>query len=75
MNLIHKSKSAASQMFVACLLALAATGQAMAQTADFDPATVTAKITTYLGYGVVILGAMAVAVWTLKVFGLIGARK
>lgn len=75
MNLIHKSKAMCVQLALALLVSMVGVGQALAQTADFDPATVTAKITTYLGYGVVILGAMAVAVWTLRVFGLIGTKR
>ena len=44
---------------------------AMAQSSDFDPSTVTAKITTYVGYGVVMLGAFILGKWTLKALGVI----
>ena len=48
---------------------------AMAQAADFDPSTITTKITTYAGYALLIILAMAAAAWGLKAAGLIGGRR
>lgn len=48
---------------------------AMAQAAEFDPSTITTKITTYAGYALVILLALAAAVWGLRAAGLIGGRR
>lgn len=47
---------------------------AMAQEATFDPSEVTAKITTYAGYALLILLAFAAAVWGLRAAGLVGKR-
>ncbi len=47
---------------------------AMAQAQDFDPSTVTAKITTYVGYGIVMLAAFILGKWTLKALGVIGGK-
>ncbi|WP_146033386.1 hypothetical protein [Stenotrophomonas sp. VV52] len=50
-------------------------GLAMAQDATFDPSTITSKITTYAGYALVIVLALAAAVWGLRAAGLIGGRR
>lgn len=72
---MEKMKNFAGRVVAGGSMAAAGIGSALATPSAFDPADVTSQITTYLGYGVVILGAMAVAVWTLRVFGLIGGRR
>ncbi|WP_115562132.1 hypothetical protein [Xanthomonas arboricola] len=44
---------------------------AFAQDATFDPATITTKIATYAGFAVVIILAMAAAVWGMRAAGII----
>ncbi|KLC02423.1 hypothetical protein TB9_21960 [Xanthomonas perforans] len=44
---------------------------AFAQEATFDPATITTKIATYAGFAVVIILAMAAAVWGMRAAGII----
>lgn len=48
---------------------------AMAQDASFDPSEITTKITTYAGYALLIILAMAAAVWGLRAAGLIGGKR
>lgn len=52
------------------MTALALPGLAFAQD-TFDTASITTKITTYAGYALVIILAMAAAVWGLRAAGLI----
>lgn len=56
-------------LLVAAMLPMVASA-----TADFDPSTVTAKITTYVGYGIVMLAAFILGKWTLKALGVIGGK-
>ena len=55
--------------------ALVALGTSPVFAQDFDPAPIQTKITTYAGYAVAILAAMALAVWGLRAMGLVGGRK
>jgi hypothetical protein len=66
-------KDHATGMFVVAATAMAP-GFALAQSTDFDPSTVTAKITTYVGYGIVMLAAFILGKWTLKALGVIGGK-
>lgn len=51
--------------------ALALPGLAFAQDPTFDPSTITTKVTLYAGYALVIILAMAAAIWGLRAAGLI----
>lgn len=59
--------------FFALMVSLVPT-LAMAQATDFDPSTVTAKIVTYTGYGILMIAAFILARWTLKALGVIGGK-
>jgi hypothetical protein len=66
----HRAYNAAAAVLAAVLLP----SMAFAQSTDFDPTTVTAKITTYVGYGIVMLAAFILGKWTLKALGVIGGK-
>lgn len=53
------------------MTALALPGLALAQDPTFNTGDITTKITTYAGYALVILLAMAAAIWGLRAAGLI----
>ena len=67
----HSWDNVRTRVAVVAGTALALPGMAFAQDATFDPATITAKITTYAGYALVIILALAAAIWGLRAAGLI----
>lgn len=75
-NLVVRAKSryVAFKAAVFSLVVALVPTMAMAQAQDFDPSTVTAKITTYVGYGIVMLAAFILGKWTLKALGVIGGK-
>ena len=76
-NLVLAGKCRASKLYNAVFLLLASLaipGMAMAQTTDFDPAPVIAKIATYVGYGIAMVAAWILGKWTLKALGVIGGK-
>lgn len=75
MNKLQKFRSKASALVLGGTAMVASAVASATPPAAFDPSSVTSKITEYGGYGIVILGAFAVAAWTLKAMGLIGGRR
>ena len=75
MKTLQKFKTRSAALLTAGS-AMVLSGAAMASGgSSFDTSTITAKITEYSGYAIVILLAFAAAVWGLRAVGLIGGRK
>ncbi len=73
MNTLTRYKNKTSALLFAAMFALLPFA-ASAQTADFDPQPVILKIGTYVGYGLLMIGAWILGKWTLKSLGVIGGK-
>ena len=62
--------AAASALTTAMVMA-----PAFAQSGDFDPSPIIAKFVAYTAIGITLLGAFALAVWSLRAMGLIGGKR